>query len=829
LQSDVIYTMRTLVLDLRYAIRSLRQARAFAVVAVLTLALGIGTTAALFTVFDAVLLKPLRFPEAHRLVRITSDLASQGGVDTGLSVPELIDYRDRSDLFENITGIYSINANVTGGSEPERVEGQVVSGSYFQVLRVNAAVGRVFGPADEIPGIAQVVVITNSLSRRRFGGPDASIGQQVRIDNDLFEIIGVLAPEFRHPGRSIVGGAEFFVPTGYAAAPFRAPRRDSYILSGAFARLKPGITVEAAQARLGDFGASLRAEYPAIYPASQGWRPRMVRLQEDLVSGARPALIVLLCAVAAVLLIACVNVANLLVARAPARQREFAIRSALGATRARIVRLIFAESAVLALVGGAVGLLSARVVVSALVALVPANLPRNGDIAVDARVLLFALAVSLLTAMVFGLWPALHLSTVRSGDTLRDSTRSVKTAASRAHVRAALVVIECALALMLLVTAMLFIRSFVRAYGVDPGFVSDRVLAARLWLPQPNDPATGPYYTHEQRLALFHRALDAVRATPGVQQAGWISRLPLVSGRANQPFTIEGRPPETTAQNGAEPSLISPGYFDTMNIRVEQGRDFADTDRPDTTPVTVVSQTFASKYFPGESPLGKRIRPGGPASTAPWLTIVGVVSDVRTVSLELPTVPQLYRCLWQASNLSIAMVARTSGDPATFEASIRAAVRSVDADLPLFAVQPMTSILSSALAERRFAMTLIAVFAAFALVLSAVGIYGVLAFLVEQRTAEIGVRIALGADARQVVKLVLGEGMLLAGLGIGLGLGGAAVIARLVATLLFGINPFDPVSFGGITSLLLVVAVLACYLPARRALRIDPLAALREE
>jgi len=253
------------------------------------------------------------------------------------------------------------------------------------------------------------------------------------------------------------------------------------------------------------------------------------------------------------------------------------------------------------------------------------------------------------------------------------------------------------------------------------------------------------------------------------------------------------------------------------------------TDRPDTTPVTVVSQTFASKYFPGESPLGKRIRPGGPASTAPWLTIVGVVSDVRTVSLELPTVPQLYRCLWQASNLSIAMVARTSGDPATFEAPIRAAVRSVDADLPLFAVQPMTSILSSALAERRFAMTLIAVFAAFALVLSAVGIYGVLAFLVEQRTAEIGVRIALGADARQVVKLVLGEGMLLAGLGIGLGLGGAAVIARLVATLLFGINPFDPVSFGGITSLLLVVAVLACYLPARRALRIDPLAALREE
>jgi putative ABC transport system permease protein len=820
--------MDSLVADVRYAIRSLVKARGFAALALATLALGIGANTAIFSVVDAALLRPLPFDEPARLVRITADMEKQGATDVGLSNAELFDYRDRAGIFESIAGLYPVNANLTDVQDPERIEAQLVSGSYFEVLGVRAALGRVFTRGDETTGITEIAVITDGLWRRRFGGDRSVLGRQVRLDSDLYTIIGVLAPDFHHPGRGIEGEPEMFSPAGYLTLPVRGVQRTAYNLNGALARLAPGISVPQAQERIDAFGASLRAEHPADYPASQGWRPRVIALQDDLVGKARPTLLLLMAAVGAVLLIGCANVANLLLARATGRQREFALRGALGATRGRLVRQLLTESLVLAIGGGAAGLLVAAWLGTAARVLAPAALA-TPPATPDWRVLGFTIALSLATGVLFGLWPAWQSAAARPQEALKASTRSVTATPGHARTRRALVVAEFATTLVLLVTSALLVRSVSKLYAIDTGLRGDGVLAARLWMALPNNPALAKYRTHDSRVALYREILARLREVPGVTRAGFVQRLPFVGTAIPSAFMLDGQSADDAARNRAERIFASPGYFETVGIALQRGRTFEDRDDPQGAPAAIVSASFAERYLAGRDPIGQRIRMGGPASTSPWCAVVGVVGDVRSSKLEDAPPPQVYFSVLQFSNLAMSLVVRGDGPPAALEPAVRRVVRSIDGDLPLYGVRPLDDLIAASVADRRFAMTGLGAFALAGLVLASIGIYGVLSYVVQQRTGEIGVRMALGATSGDVLRLVIAEGVTLAVVGVAIGLGGAWLAAQAVSNLLYGVRPFDPLSFAGIAALLTLVAALACYLPARRATRIDPLTALRAE
>ncbi len=822
-------SMDSVVQDARYALRSLWLTRRVTSIAVLTLALGIGTNAAIFGIVDRVLLRPLAFRDPDALVRITSDFSKTGATDVGVSVPELFDYRNRAGVFEDVAGLLPANANLTDVAEPERIEVLLASGNYFTLLGVDAELGRVFTRADEVPGNADVVVITDGLWTRRFGRDPHVLGRTVRLDNDAYRIIGVLPPTFHHPGRAVAGETEAFTPAGFTGAPFRSPLvRGIHDVPSALARLRPGVTVDQAARRLDQLGAELRAEDPSSYPEAIGWRPRVIPLQQDLAGSVRPALLVLMGAVGAVLLIACANVANLLLARASARSREFALRLALGATRARLARQLLTESLMLAVVGGLAGWLAARWLVVALIQVIPAGLPRGVDVTLDARVLAFSLALSIATGVLFGIWPALFAPRVES-DALKQSTRATTTGPAQGRARGLLVAVEFALALALLIVSALFIRSFVELYRVDSGFSSKGVLTAQLWMPLPNDPSTGPYFTHEKRVAFYQPTTERISALPEVVAAGWTSALPLSGTRAGSYFLIEGQPPETAAGNAIDLVQVSPGYFRALDIGLLKGRLCGSQDTATTSGVVVVSESLARRYFNSGDAIGRRIRPGGPSSTAPWLTIVGVVRDVRERTLDSVPPPQMYRCLWQSSGIAMTLVVKTTGDPSSLERPIRAIVHDADPDLPLFSVRPMDAVLASSLATQRFAMIVVGAFAILALTLSAVGVYGVLAFLVQQRTREIGVRVALGASRARILTLVLRSGLGFAAAGMAAGLALAAAVARALAGFFFGIDPVDPMSFVVVPAILLVVAVVACYVPARRATEIDPLIALRHD
>ena len=821
--------MRNLRRDLAYAFRSLVKSRGVAAIAVVTLALGIGLNTAIFSVVDAVLLAPLPFPEADRLVRITADFTKPGLEDVGISVPELADYRRATSLFTDVAAIFPININLTAVDVPERIECELVSANYFDVLRVGAASGQVFHLADETPGVTERAVISDAIWHRRFGADPSVLGRRILLDNDYYEIIGVLPSWFRHPGTNLQNEPDLYIPSGYSATPFNAPVRRQQILRGAIARLAPGVSMDAAQSQLAALGASLRQAFPADYPDTQAWRPKLIPLHQDLVGRVQSGLFVMLAAVGAVLIIACANVANLLLARAAARSREFAIRGAIGATRSDLVRQVLVESLVLSITGGALGVLSARLLLAALVALIPTGMPLADGITINGRVLLFSLVISVVTGLLFGLWPALQASPASPYETLKDSTRAVNANPRRTRVRSALVVAEFALALVLLVTAALFARSFLRLYGVEAGFNPDHVLTTQLWMPIPNDPTKGPYVQPQHRTAFFRASLEKLHAIGGVHSAAWTTRLPLAGAQGVQPFLVEGQAPETAANNSMDPALVTPEYFDTLGIPLVRGRLLDNRDNETADQVAVVSESFVKKYFPHDEPVGHRLRPGGPASTAPWMTIVGVVGDVRNRRLETAPTPQLYRSAFQASSLSMALVVRTDGDPAVLSKPVLDAIHTIDPELPLFATQPMTAVIGASTAQRRFAMIVIGVFAGLALLLSSIGIYGVLAYLVQQRTSELGLRMALGASRGRLLSMVLGEGVRLAAIGIGLGLIAAFFAARAVAGMLYGVEPFDLVSFAGIACLLTLVALVACFAPAYRAMRVDPLVALRQD
>ena len=822
--------MATLIQDVRHALRGFARSRAFTTVAVATLALGIGANTAIFTLASAVLLDPLGFEDEHELVRLRADLTTPDIRDAGLAVPELDDFRAMSDVFASVAGLFRVNANLTGSTveTPERIEGLVVSPEFFELLGVRPAAGRLFGRSDATPGIAAVAVITHGLWQRLFQGDPGVVGRTVRLDTDVITIVGVLPATFRHPGRGLAGDPVLFMPSLFTGLPNRPPSRDVAMLDGALARLRDGATIARARAELARAGASLRAAYPAAYEEA-GWQPRLEPLRESLVGDVRPSLLVLLAAVGAVLLIACANVAGLLLARNAARQHELAVRRALGATTGRLGRLLLTESLLLGVLGGAAGLLVGAWMTAALSTLLPPELPRAGGLALDRGVLLFTLALSVGTGVAFGALPAWHARLGRAEGAF--GTRSRRTTAGRGQTRArsALVVAEIALALVLLVSAALLARSFDALLRVDPGFDPEGVLAARVWLPFPNDPSAGPYFTQEQQRVFYRRALAEVRALPGVQSAGWASWLPLGGERRNAPYYIEGRAPDAVALD-VEPFLVSDAYFETLGIPLVEGRTFEPADDEDGMPVMVVSESLARRYFPGESPIGQRMyRDLGPDFRAARYTIVGVVGDVRTGALDEAPPPQLYRSVWQRADMAMVLMARAAGDPGALEGPVREAIARIDPQLPLFSVRPMRDVIAGTLATRRFATLLVAAFSALALLLACVGIYGVVSYLVEQRTNEIGIRVALGATPRDILTMVIGGGLTLAALGVGAGLAGAIGVTRLLGGLLYGVSPFDPGVFAATAATLTAVAAAACALPARRAARVDPVDALRQE
>lgn len=828
--------MSTLFQDLRFALRTFRKSPGFTAVALATLALGIGANTAIFSVVNAVILKPLPFRRPGELVRITADFSRQDLHDVGISGLELFDYRDRSGLFEEICGLFPLNANITGGDRPERAEVLLTDVNYFSILGARPQLGRFFEKADYAPGIAEVAVISDGWWRRHYGADPNVVGKKLRLDDDLYTIIGVASADFRHPGRSIETDVEVWAPSGWSASPFPAkPSRTVYFLQGALARLKPGITPRTAQTRLDTLAADLRREYANDYPARDGWTPRIHPLQEDLVGNVRPALLVLLAAVGFVLLIACANVANLLLARASGRRREISIRQALGAGRARLVRQLLTESLVLSLAAGLVGVALAVWGVDLLVRLSPRSLPRLLEVGVDLRVLLFTLAASLGTGLLFGLFPA--LAAARSGlvEPLNDSARGSGGPGGQ-RLRAALIVAEFALSLVLLVGAGLLVRTLWRLQRVDPGFEPKGLTMASLWLSQPNVPESGRYYEDAAQVALYRKILERVRDVPGIQASAAATRVPF-GGRSGGQFLIEGRDPENGGAGGGEFSSASADFFRVLGIPLRSGRLFTDHDDENAAPVAVVSESLAKKFFPAGDAIGHRVQipgrpgPGGRPTPlpAPWMTIVGIVGDVKTQALDLDDRPTLYRPLLQAPVRTLTLVVRGSRTPQEIGAAVEGQVRAIDPEVPIYAVRTMDEAMARTMAERRFAMRLLGLFAVVALLLSAIGLYGVIAYSVARRGREIGIRIALGARPSDVRRMLLREGVRLAALGVFLGLGGAFLLTGLMSSLLYGIGPRDPVTFLLVPGLLAAVALAATDVPARRASRVDPIRALRSD
>jgi putative ABC transport system permease protein len=818
--------------DVRYACRMLLKTPGFTLVAILTLALGIGANIAAFSIVDGVLLRPLPFNHSEQLVRVFDDLRSSNAKDVGMSVPQFWDYRDRAGIFQDIAVIWPIPANLTEVERPERIEVLATSANYFTMLAVQPALGRVFTQKDDVPGFINAVVLSDGFWHREFGGDPKAIGKSIRLDGDLYQIFGVMPPGFHHPGKTLETEEDAYIAAGYNALPFPTPPlRSVRMLPGAIARLKPGLSIAAAQVRLEGFDAGLARDYATDYPAAAGWAPRLVSVQRDLTANVRAELFVLFAAVGFVLLIACVNLANLLLARASGRHREIAIRLALGAGRGRLIGQLLTESVLLAFVSGCVALVTVVLLKNALLNFAPADIPRLSEVTISPSVLFFALLVSILTGVVFGLAPALQAASPNQISSLREGSRGSGSSKRQMRVSSALVASEIALSLILLIGAGLFLRSFWQILQVRPGFNPHHVVTAQIWLSYPNDPTQNRYFTTPKRAAFMREVLRRVSALPGVEEAsiGGGGSLPLVPARNQVPFTIEGRPADSERTPVAEFASVTPGHFHALEIPLLSGRNLTDADDDKGQPVAVVDEAFAHQYWPGDTPIGKRVRPGSFLSTSPWLNIIGIVGNVKSESLETQVAPHIYLSDFQSPSYSSVVYARTAADPGKIGDAIRREVQSVDPDVPVFAVRSMEEVVARSMAERRFALEILGFFAFIALLLACIGIYGVMAYTFSQRTHEIGIRIALGAQRQHILRLALGEGMLLVAFGLAAGLFGALLLTQFLRSMLFAVKPTDPVTFIAIAALLAAVALLACYIPAHRATRVDPLVALREE
>jgi len=801
--------METLIKDVRFAVRSFLKRPGFLVIAVATLALGIGATTAMFTVVNSVLLRPLQFPEPERIVLFYGINPRQGITQSNMSMPDIVDWQKQASSFEQIAGFFSGGLFLTAGDETERVRGTGVSSEFFPLFKTNAIQGRTLQAGDAQQGVEPVFVISYALWQRRFGGATNVVNSKVTLNGKAATIVGVMPAGFNYPDDS----------EAWTAFPLNDPnqRRDNRFLS-VVTRLKPGVSLTQAQTEMDTISQRLAQSYGET---NSGWTVRLVELRESLVEDFRTALLILLGAVAFVLLIACANVANLMLARAVYRQKEIAVRTALGASRLRVVRQLLTESMLLSVVSGVVGFTLSLGLIRLLIAISPPNTPRVEEIGIDWRVFSVTLAVAVFAGLLFGLFPALQTSRPNLNDTLKDSGQRGSQFGGRNRAGSMFIVSEIALSFILLAGAGLMIKSFLHLREIDPGFNSENVLAMRLTLPP------GKYKQGEPRAQIYKQLIDQVKATPGVKSAGAVLSLPLGGdtfevGRGVVP---EGRPLTPEEESNAQYLSVTPDYFSTLQIPLQAGRLFTDQDDLDSTKVVIINETFARRLWPGENPIGRRF--------AIWRDekfsreVVGVVGDTKQ-TLDKEAGNQMYTPYAQDPTWgSMSLVVRTDGEPAALAGSVREAIRSIDKAVSNYNLKTMNDVVSASAATRRVPMLLLSAFAGVAMLLAMLGIYGVTSYYVTQRTHEIGVRMALGAQIVDVLKLVLSRAMALALIGIGIGVIGAIALTRYLTTLLFGVKPIDVVTFIGVALVLTAVVFVACLIPARRATKINPLEALR--
>ncbi len=800
--------------DLYFGARMLKKRPGFTLIAVVTLGLGIGANTAIFSVVNALLLRPLPYVDAGRLVQLAE--RSREGKRLEVAYPNFVDWRARATSFAGLAATAPISFNLIGEDKALRVDGRTVNWNFFQLLGVQPQLGRQFAEADDRYGAPRTVMLSHNFWQQRFGGEPSVIGKSLLLTGESYTVIGVLPEGFEYfEAADVYTPKEIFLAPDSGMADRGSTAADSY----AVARLRPGVTIEQANKEMAALGAQLAEEYPQV---NEGKSAQAEALQDVMSESVRQSLWVLLGAVAFILLIACVNVANLLLVRAAERQKELAVRAALGAGRGRIVRQLLSESLLTAGLGGACGLLVGRFMLAGLLSLAPAEIPYLNRVGLDSTVLLFTLAIAVLTSLFFGLLPALQASNTELQAALKEGGRSTS-GTSRERVRKALLIAEVSLSLVLLVGAGLLVRSMYKLLQVDPGFNADNLLTLRMNL-------QGGRYNPQTALVFYDEVLARVSQVPGVEAATLAHSLPLNGSNWNSVFTVADKPVPSRADLPESDYLrVSPNYFDTLGLRLLQGRLFSTADRPESAPVVIINETLARRLWPGEDPVGKRIKQGFPEEDSPWREVVGVVNDVKMNGVERATSMQTYVPFTQMPGVSVGLIVRTQGSSRALAHSVEQAIHGLDKDLPVFLIRTMDDILGKSLAGRRLMLILLVSFAALALVLASVGIYGVISYAVRQRTHELGIRQALGAQPRDILQLILSQGLKLSLMGIAMGLVAALALTRWMESLLFDVRPADALTYGVIAVGLLLVALLASWIPARRATKVDPLTALRHE
>jgi predicted permease len=811
-------TLETIWQDLRYGVRMLLKNPGFTAVAVLTLALGIGANTAIFSVVYAVLLKPLPFPESERLMV----LAGKGTGTTnrsGVAYPDYADWRARTQSFEDMACYLNTSFNITGLEQPIEVSGRRVNWNFFQLLGVQPQLGRLFTESDDHPGASPTVLISHNLWKDKFGGDPYIAGKTITLDTNQFVVIGVLPLGFEFLRQD-----DLYLPIGLSLTPtFGLLERGNQFPLYVLARLKLDATETQARIEMEAVTEQLGLEYPKT---NSKRKAAVTGLAGLMVENVRPVLLVLLGVVACVLLIACVNVANLMLVRSAGREREIAVRLALGAGRGRIVRQLLTESLLIAALGGVAGWLIGAWGINSMTALVPQDVLRLDQVRLNMPVLLFTLSMSLLTGLLFGLLPALHASRTNLNTTLKEGGRS-GTSSAWARVRHGLLVTEVGLALVLLVGAGLMLRTLQQLTHVDPGFNAENLLTSQFALSEKS-------YNEEQRLVFFRECLTRIEALPGVRSAAFVMSLPIAGSNWNSPFIVADQTfPAPDQAPSAAFTPVSVRYFETMEIQLRSGRGFSEAEMSDSPPVTVINESLARRLWPDENPIGKRLKQGRDAnSKAVWREVIGVVADVKLNGVDRETPLQIYLPLAQHNSSGVRVVVRTTGDPLAAVATVEQTIHSLDKDLPISNQRSMEQLMGNAIAQQRLTLILMGCFALLALILSGVGIYGVISYTVKQRTREIGIRLALGAQTTDVLRLVIRQGMLMVGVGVVSGIAAALMLTKLLtsfSSLLYGVKATDPTTFVLVALLLAGVALLACYIPARRATKVNPIIALRYE
>ena len=804
--------MNTLLQDLRYGLRMLVNKPAFTLIAVFTLALGIGANTAIFSVVNSALLRPLPYPNAERLMTIWEDhRARNGPVHEWTSPPGFEDWRDQAKSFDHVVAFQGWQPTLTGQGEPEQLVGALVSHDTFAMLGVAPALGRAFRPEEDQRGVESVVIISHRLWQRRFGADPSLAGKRISLNGESRMVIGVMPAGFKFP---IITDADIWRPIQPVLSP---GCQRGCITIRVMARLKPEATEAQARAELKSIAARIEQQFP---DTNTKVGATLVPLREFLVGPVKTQMLALLVAVGFVLLIACANVANLLLARSATREKEVAIRASLGARRRRIARQLLSESLLLAVIGGAVGLLLSYWLVALLVSFSPQGTPRLDEIGMDRRALGYTMAITVLTGLLFGAAPVWQLFKADLNQSLRDGGKGLHGARSGRRALNALVVAETALALTLLVGAGLLIRSFIRLQRVDPGFNPRNVLTAVVTLPL-------AVYNDTQVRTFYSQLLERARTLPGAQSAAAVSSLPFAGNDTDAGFLIEGRPaPQPDQRPVAWISSVSPDYFRTMGMRLIAGREFTEGDNENSPKVVIISEATARRHFPNEDPIGKRIGNGRPDG---WREIVGVTADVKHFGLNQDARVSMFFPHLQRPSRRMFIVARTAADPMSLTSALKGAVAAMDKNLAVSNISAMEEITAQSIGQERFTLLLLGVFSALALLLAVAGIYGVMSYAVAQRTHEIGVRVALGAQTSDVLRMVVAQGMALVLTGVGIGLGSALALTRFIRGLLFGVSATDPMTFAGVAALLALVALAACYVPARRASKVDPMVALRCE